>query len=185
MSEVTKLLNAIQEGDVAATDDLFPVVYQELRRMAAQRMAYERPGHTLQPTALVHEAYIRLVGDASTQWNSRGHFFSAASEAMRRILIDRARLKKRDKHGGRLQRVALEDIKDAASADEDHLLLVHEALDKLAELDPDCAELVKLRFFGGLSMREASQVLGIPERSAGRSWAYGRSWLYNEISKNL
>lgn len=181
MEDVTKLLNAIDGGDKAATDELVPLVYQELRQMAARRMAQEREGQTIQATALVHEAYLRLVGDGLVRWNSRAHFFSAAAEAMRRILIDRARMKRRNKHGGDLQRVPLDEIKEVIQVDDDHLIVVNEALKKLETVDPECAEVVKLRFFAGLSLRDIARLQRMSERTTGRIWAYGRSWLGKEI----
>ena len=181
MEDVTKLLNPIDSGDKAATDELIPLVYQELRQMAARKMAHEREGQTIQATALVHEAYLRLVGDGSMRWNSRAHFFSAAAEAMRRILIDRARMKQRNKHGGSLQRVSLDEIKEAIEVDDDHLIVVNEALMRLETVDPECAEIVKLRFFAGLTLRDIARLQGMSERTAGRIWAYGRSWLGKEI----
>ena len=186
MSEVTRILSAIEAGDPRAAEQLLPLVYDELRKLAARRIAQEKPGHTLQATALVHEAYVRLVdGDAAQNWNSRGHFFAAAAEAMRRILVDNARRKQRPKHGGGRQRVELDTLDVAITSDDDHLLAVDEALDKLAAQDALAADLIKLRFFAGLSNVEAARLLGLPERSAKRTWAYARAWLYEELKRTL
>jgi RNA polymerase sigma factor (TIGR02999 family) len=183
MNDVTRILNSLNAGDPKAAEELIPLVYEELRRLAAHKMAQERPGQTLQATALVHEAWLRLVGtDAPQPWNSRGHFFAAAAEAMRRILIENARRKQSEKHGGRLERVDLSDVEVAINTDDERLLLVDEALEKLAQQDKDAAELIKLRFFAGVSNEEAAQALGISERTAGRLWAYARAWLYKEIN---
>ena len=183
MRDVTRLLGAIDQGDPKAAEELLPLVYEELRRLAAARMANESPGQTLQPTALVHEAWLRLTGGGYQQWNSRNHFFMAAAEAMRRILIERARKKSRLKRGGPQQRVPLEELDVAAKADSETLLLVEEALQKLAAHDPDKAKLVELRFFGGLSLREAASVSGISEPTAKRYWSYARAWLFQEIER--
>ena len=185
MNEATRLLNAIQQGDPKAADELLPLVYEELRKLAAHKMASEAPGQTLQPTALVHEAWLRLVGSPDQQWNSRGHFFSAAAEAMRRILVENARRKQRLKHGGDLQRLHQTTLDVAITTDDDQLLAVNEALDKLAARDPVGAELIKLRFFAGLPNVQAAEMLGIPERTAKRTWAYARAWLYEELKKTL
>ncbi len=184
MSDVTRILSAIEQGDPTAPERLLPLVYDELRKLAAQRLAHEAPGQTLQATALVHEAYLRLVGSDSPSWNSQGHFFSAAAEAMRRILIENARRKRTEKHGGALKRVELEDVdvpEDAPSLD---ILAVDEALSKLAAEDPVKAELVKLRYFGGLSVEDAGRVLGISRATADRYWAYARVWLFSELSES-
>jgi len=180
MSDVTQLLEAIVHGDAQAADRLLPLVYEELRRLAARKMAHEVPGQTLQPTALVHEAWLRLTGNADRKWNDRTHFFAAAAEAMRRILVDNARRKRTQRHGGGQQRVELEDA-DAAIVGDDQLLAVNEALDKFAALDPQKAELVKLRYFVGLTIEQAAEVLGISERTAKRYWTFARAWLYEEI----
>ena len=185
MSDVTRILDAIQQGDSNATEQLLPLVYEELRKLAAHKMANEVPGQTLQPTALVHEAYLRLVGAKDRQWNSRGHFFAAAAEAMRRILVENARRKQRVKHGGELQRVDMTTLDVAILSDEEHLLAVDEALEKLAARDPLGAQLIKLRFFAGLPNVEAARLLEIPERTAKRTWAYARAWLYEELKKTL
>jgi RNA polymerase sigma factor (TIGR02999 family) len=181
VSDVTEILEAIQRGDAKAADELLPLVYDELRRVAAFKMAHEAPGHTLQPTALVHEAWLRLAGNEHPHWENRAHFFGAAAEAMRRILIDNARRKQALRHGGGQQRLSLEDLDLAAAVEDDQLLAVHEALDKLAAQDSVKAELVKLRYFAGLTIVEASQVLGISEPTAKRYWTYARAWLYREI----
>jgi RNA polymerase sigma factor (TIGR02999 family) len=182
MSDVTQILHAIEQGDVKAADELLPLVYQELRRLAAHKMADEAAGHTLQPTALVHEAWLRLTNnDPTTGFANRAQFFAAAAEAMRRILIDRARRKSAGKRGGGWERLSLDKLDIAADADDDTLLLVNESLEKLAEEEPRAAELVKLRFFGGLTLEEAGQVLGFTERTAKRHWAFARAWLYDAM----
>ncbi len=183
MSDVTRILNAIGGGDSKAAQDLLPLVYEELRKLAAHKMANEAPGQTLQPTALVHEAWLRLVGTENPQFEGRGHFFAAAAEAMRRILIDRARQKLSLKRGAGAARVNLEDLEVAAAADDDTLLAVDEALIKLAREDPDSAEFIKLRFFAGMTNDEAAQALGIPERTARRHWSFARAWLFREIQR--
>jgi RNA polymerase sigma factor (TIGR02999 family) len=184
MSDVTRILAALESGDPSAAGQLLPLVYDELRKLAAHRMAHEAPGHTLQGTALVHEAYLRLVGDEPARhWDSRGHFFAAAAEAMRRILVENARRKQRHKHGGGLQRLDLDDIADLAETPAENLLALDEALTRLAALEPHKAELVKLRFFAGCSIDEAAEALGISRATAKRDWAYARAWLYAEISE--
>jgi RNA polymerase sigma factor (TIGR02999 family) len=181
MSDVTRILDALQQGDPQAANELLPLVYEELRKLAAARMTNEAAGHTLQPTALVHEAWLRLVGEDNPKFAGRAHFFAAAAEAMRRILIDRARRKRALRHGGGQVRVDLEQI-DLASPDaEDQLLAANEALDKLAAQDPVEAELVKLRYFAGLTTEEISGLLGISPRTARNYWAHARTWLYHEI----
>jgi RNA polymerase sigma factor (TIGR02999 family) len=183
MSEVTRILCAIEQGDVHATEQLLPLVYDELRRLAAQKLTQEKPGQTLQATALVHEAYLRLVdSDKVSNWNSRGHFFAAAAEAMRRILINRARDKKRLKRGGGWQRVDLDHLTVVDEATEEELLALDEALERLAQENPVCAELVQLRFFAGLTLDEAAASLGLARRTADRTWAYARAWLYEALS---
>ena len=180
--DVTSLLHAWGEGDQAARDQLIPVVYDELRRRAAVYLRHERRDHTLQPTALVHEAYLRLVDtDKSQRWDSRGHFFGAAAEAMRRILVDNARRKRRPKHGGDLERVDLEEAVAVIPSPATDLLALDEALTKLAAQEPVKAELVKLRFFAGLTIPQAAQVLGISDATAERYWTYARVWLYSEL----
>ena len=183
MSDVTRILGAIGSGDRQAAEELLPVVYEELRRLATHRMAQEQPGQTLQPTALVHEAWLRLVGDSNPQFQGRGHFFAAAAEAMRRILIDRARQKLALNRGAGAERINLDDLEVAAEADDDTLLAVDEALVKLAKEDPESAEFIKLRFFVGLTNDEAARALGIPERTARRHWSFARAWLYREIRR--
>jgi RNA polymerase sigma factor (TIGR02999 family) len=185
MSDVTRILSAIERGDVRAVDELFPLVYQELRQLAASRLSKELPGQTLQATALVHEAYLRLVGSEGQSWSSRGHFFAAAAEAMRRILIDNARRKKSLKHGGGQQRVHLDEAV-AASDDKtsfDDLIALDEALEKLSKKDKIKADLVKLRYFAGLTGEQAAKVLGISHNTADQYWAYARVWLRLEITK--
>ena len=183
MSNITLILNAIDGGDTKKAEKLLPLVYEELRYLAAQKLTQEAPGQTLQATALVHEAYIRLVGAKERNWDSRGHFFSAAAEAMRRILIENARRKQSLKQGGDRQKVDLDDVDIAVEAPSVDLIALDEALTKLAEKEPVTAELVKLRFFAGLTLEEAAQALGIVSRTAGKYWAYARAWLRREISK--
>lgn len=184
VSEATQLLDAIEAGDAQAANQLLPLVYEELRKLAAAKLAQEQPGQTLQPTALVHEAWLRLVGPEEVRFRGRGHFFAAAAEAMRRILIDRARRKHSVKRGAGAQRVHLEDLEIAVQADDDTLLEVNEAVEKLSREDPDSAEFIKLRFFGGLTNVEAAQALGISERTARRHWSFARAWLYRELRKH-
>jgi len=184
MSEVTRLLGAIEQGEPKAARELLPLVYEELRRLAAQKMAHEAAGQTLQPTALVHEAWLRLVESRDQSWSNRGHFFAAAAEAMRRILIDKARRKNRLRHGQGLARVDLDQVDVAIHADDETLLRVDEALQKLAQEDSVKAELVKLRVFIGLSIAEAGRSLGLSESTAKRYWAYARAWLYEELQRD-
>ena len=182
MSDVTRILGAIESGDAEASEELLPLVYEELRKLAAARMAGEDPGNTLQATSLVHEAYLRLVDVKEAQeWNSRGHFFAAAAEAMRRILIDRARGRKRIKRGGDRQRIDLDDVDLAMTATYDELDALNEALDKLAEVDPVKAELVQLRYFAGLTLEQAAEMLNLSRATASRYWTYARAWLFHEI----
>ena len=184
MSEVTRILSAIERGDPSAADQLLPLVYEELRKLAAQKLAQENPGQTLQATALVHEAYLRLVdADRGKNWDSRGHFFAAAAEAMRRILLNRVRDKKCLKRGGRFQRVDLDRLGVVDDASDEELLAIDDALLRLAEESPSCAELVKLRFFAGLTLEEASAALGLARRTADRYWAYARARLYEMLSE--
>jgi RNA polymerase sigma factor (TIGR02999 family) len=181
--DVTGILQAIEGGDQHAAEQLLPLVYDELRRLAAARLAREKPGQTLQATALVHEAYLRLVDtDKSQHWDGRGHFFAAAAEAMRRIFIDRARQRRSQRRGGMAQRRSLEHLDAAAPAPDDELLAVDEALQRLQGIDPPKAELVKLRYFAGLTIPEAAQALGISVPTANRYWAYARAWLHEELA---
>ena len=183
MSDINHLLDTLQEGDPVAADQLLVLVYSELRRLAAAKMSREAPGQTLQPTALVHEAWLRLGGDGQ-RWENRAHFFGAAAEAMRRILIDRARRKLAARHGGGQAQLDADEIEIAApTAKEDELLAVHEALDALAAHDARKAELVKLRYFAGLTIDEAADMLGISAPTAKRDWTYARAWLFHEISQ--
>ena len=181
MSDVTRILVAIEQGDARAADELLPVVYQELRRLAAQKLSHEQPGQTLQATALVHEAYIRLVGAEAQNWGGRAHFFAAAAEAMRRILIEKARRKQRRKHGGH-HRVHLDDADLAIQGPSDDLIALDEALAKLAKEDPVKADLVKLRYFAGLTIAQAAKILDISRATADRYWSYARAWLFHEIN---
>ena len=181
MSDVTQVLQAMEHGDAQAAEQLLPLVYEELRKLAAYRMAKEAPGQTLQPTALVHEAWLRLAGKQDQKWDSRAHFFGAAAEAMRRILIENARRKKALRHGGGQARLDIQEVEIAAPAKEDELLAIDLALEKLSALDKRKAELVKLRFFAGLTIEEAAAALGISEATAKRWWAYVRAWLFSEI----
>ena len=181
-SEVTQALAAIEAGDPRYTDELLPLVYEELRRLAAARMAALPPGQTLQPTALVHDAFVRLVGTGPSRWNSRGHFFSAAAEAMRRILIEKARKKSAQKRGGELRRVDLDGVHLATNAKSDQLLAMDEALQRYTDRDRQGAELIKLRFYLGFSNSEAAGLMGISDRTAKRTWAYARAWLLEELS---
>jgi len=182
MSDVTQILSAIEQGDPSAAEQLLPLVYEELRKLAAQKMAQEKPGQTLQATALVHEAYLRLVDVEQAQhWNSRGHFFGAAAEAMRRILLNRARDKGRIKRGGHLERVDLDKIEIAGDVPGQDLLAIDEAIERLAEENRECADLVKLRFFAGLSVDEAAATMGISSRTAKRHSAYARAWLFEAL----
>ncbi|HEX5219798.1 MAG TPA: ECF-type sigma factor [Verrucomicrobiae bacterium] len=171
----------MQPQEAQTTEQLLPLVYAELRRLAAHKMASENPNQTLQPTALVHEAWLKLGGEQSRQWSNRNHFFAAAAEAMRRILTDNAKRKLRIRHGGGQQRVELDDCATAADSEADHILAVSEALEKFVQLDPQRAELVKLRYFVGLTFEQAAEVLGISEPTAKRYWAFARAWLYEEI----
>ena len=182
MSDVTQILSAIDQGDARAAEELLPLVYDELRKLAAAKLAQEKPGQTLQATALVHEAYLRLVDtETAQQWNSRGHFFGAAAEAMRRILVERARRKKTLKHGGDHQRIPLDQIEPPTGDRTDELLAVHEALDELHDHDPQAADLVKLRYYAGLSQQDAAAALGIGRRKAEHLWAIVRVRLFRDI----
>jgi RNA polymerase sigma factor (TIGR02999 family) len=184
MSEVTQVLDRVRQGDSKAAGELLPLVYDELRRLAAHRMAHESPGQTLQPTALVHEAWLRLVRTPEQNWQNRAHFFRTAAECMRRILIDNARRKQQIRHGGGQQRVAIENIELADEPDGQRLLQVNEALDRLATADPTKAEIVKLRFFAGLENREIAELLGISERTVERAWKFAKAWLLTEFGHN-
>jgi RNA polymerase sigma factor (TIGR02999 family) len=186
LSDVTRILESIEQGDPKAADKLLPLVYEELRKLAASRMANEAPNQTLQPTALVHEAWLRLVGDTNPNFSGRAHFFGAAAEAMRRILIEKARRKKAIRHGGGQQRVDLEDVLDAAGPDDDdQLLAVNEALDKLSAIHAVQAEVVKLRCFVGMTNAEAARALGLTERTAKYYWSHARAWLIREIKAQI
>jgi RNA polymerase sigma factor (TIGR02999 family) len=185
MSEVTRILSAIEQGDPSASEQLLPLVYEELRKLAAQKLAQEKPGQTLQATALVHEAYVRLVDtEQAQQWNSRGHFFGAAAEAMRRILVNRARDKGRLKRGGGRKRVDLDHLSDPATTSGDDLLALDEALERLTNAHAECAALVKLRFFAGLTQQEAAAALGLASRTADRQWAFARAWLFDALGRD-
>lgn len=183
MSEATRILNCVSRGESKAADELFPLVYRELRKLASAKMVSEQAGHTLQPTALVHEAWMRLVGSENPQFDGRGHFFAAAAEAMRRILIERARRKQTAKRGAGFERLDLEHADIAIHASDETLLVVNDALDKLAKEDPQVAELVNLRFFAGMTNEEAAGALGISVRTAKRHWTFARAWLYDEIRR--
>jgi RNA polymerase sigma factor (TIGR02999 family) len=183
MSEVTRILQSIDSGDPNAAGELLPLIYEQLRNLAAHKMAGEAPGQTLQPTALVHEAWLRLTGNADVKWEGRSHFFGAAAEAMRRILIENARRKRALRHGGGQRRLDIMEMEIAAESNDGELLAVSEALDKFALIDKQKAALVKLRYFGGLTIEEAAKVLGISPATAKRHWTYSRAWLYQEISK--
>ena len=182
MSEVTRILSAIEQGDAQASEQLLPLVYNELRQLAAQKLAGEKPGQTLQATALVHEAYLRLLGsEADAHWNSRGHFIAAAAEAMRRILIDNARRKKTEKHGGKRKRIDLSGAELITQAEPDAVLDLDEALTVLADEDPEAAQVAKLRIFAGLTVEEAAQALSTSRANAYRQWAYARAWLHARL----
>jgi RNA polymerase sigma factor (TIGR02999 family) len=181
VSDVTHILNAIQQGDPHAAGQLLPLVYDELRKLAASKMSREAPGQTLQPTALVHEAWLRLGGNEEQAWDSRAHFFGAAAEAMRRILIENARRKKAFRHGAGQPRLDIQELEIAAPAPDDQMLAIDEALNKFAAVDREKAELVKLRYFAGMTIEEAAKVLRISEATAKRWWVYSRAWLYAEV----
>lgn len=183
MPEVTAILTALEAGRKEAAGELLPLVYDELRRLAAWRLANEQPGQTLQATALVHEAYLRLVGKDDPQWNGRRHFFGAAAEAMRRILVENARRKNRLKRGGQMERVDLEEVDLPVPLPDDELLAMDEALDKLATIDPRAAELVKLCFFVGLTQEQAAKELGVSVTTVERTWAFARAWLFREMRR--
>jgi RNA polymerase sigma factor (TIGR02999 family) len=182
MADVTQILSQIESGDPSAAEKLLPLVYDELRKVASAKLTYESPGQTLQATALVHEAYMRLVDVEQAQhWNSRGHFFAAAAEAMRRILVERARQKRRIRHGGAYERVDLPDLDMVTDDRVDDVLRVDKALDTLADEDPQAADLIKLRFFVGLTLDDAAAALGISPRTANRLWTYAKAWLHTEL----
>jgi len=182
VSEVTRILTAIEEGNPKASEELLPLVYNELRRMAAHKMSAEPAGHTLQPTALVHEAWLKLVDSPAQSWQNRAHFFGAAAEAMRRILIARARRKQTQRRGAGAAHLALDELEIARPVPDEQLLALNEALDRFAALEPQQAELVKLRYFVGVKIEEAAEVLGISQATAKRWWTYARAWLFHEIS---
>ena len=184
MNEVTRILSAIEQGDPHAAEQLLPLVYDELRKLAAQKLAHEKPGQTLDATGLVHEAYLRLVDTEKAQhWNSRGHFFAAAAEAMRRILVDQARQKQSQRHGGQRARRPLEQVQIAAAEPSQDVLALNEALERFEQIDPVKSELVKLRYFAGLSLPRAAESLGISRTTADRYWSYARAWLHAELKK--
>lgn len=191
MTDVTRILAQIEQGDPSAAEQLLPLVYDELRSLAAQRLAQEKPGQTLQATALVHEAYLRLLPSAGSQgeealphWDSRGHFFAAAAEAMRRILLNRARDKTRVKRGGQRHRVDLDQVEIALDTEDEQLIALDDALSQLAAEDPEAARLVNLRFFAGLTLKDAALSLGLAQRTAERQWAYARAWLYARLRRD-
>jgi RNA polymerase sigma factor (TIGR02999 family) len=186
MSDITSIINAIEQGDAQAASQLLPLVYEELRRLAAQRLAHEKPGQTLQATALVHEAYLRLVGeDGQAQpWDNRGHFFAAAAEAMRRILIENARRKAAVKHGGQARRIELDEAVCMSEEPSEDLLALDEALAELEKHDAQAAQLVKLRYFAGLTHQQAAEMLGITRRAADRLWALARAWLHQRLQES-
>ena len=185
MSDVTRILSAIEQGDPSASEQLLPLVYDELRGLAARRLAQEKPGHTLQATALVHEAYLRLVGNdlCKQSWDNRGHFFAAAAEAMRRILVESIRRKKRKKHGGGQIRIDFEDMAQIADEPPDAMLDVDEALHKFEQVDAEAAQVIKLRYFAGLTMQQTAEALGLSLRTTERNDAYARTWLHRELDR--
>jgi RNA polymerase sigma factor (TIGR02999 family) len=185
MNKITRIINAIEEGDVQATDELLPLVYAELRSLAAQKLAKETPGQTLQATALVHEAYLRLLGPEVQSWQNRGHFFGAAAEAMRRILVDNARRKRSQKRGGERGRIELDQVVTGSQDPSDSILALNEALYRLSAEDPLKGELIKLRFFAGLSIDQAAQALNISRATAVRHWSFARAWLFREINQDI
>lgn len=184
MSDVTRILNSLDKNDPKAAEELLPLIYQELRKLAASKMANESPNQTLQPTALVHEAYLRLVDSKNEkEWDHRGHFFAAAAEAMRRILVDKARRKRAARHGGNLSKTELAESRIVSGPTDDQILLAHEALDRFAQVDPVKAEVVKHRFFVGMTNSEVAKVMNLSEATARRHWEYARAWLFAEIKK--
>jgi RNA polymerase sigma factor (TIGR02999 family) len=182
-TDVTRILNAIEKGDTKAADELLPLVYEELRILASQKLSQETPGQTLQATALVHEAYLRLVGSEAQNWDNRGHFFAAAAEAMRRILVDKARFKQSMRHGGKHQKVDLNDAILLIEDPKEDIIAVNEALDKLENEDLKLANVIKLRYFSGLTLDQIAVIMGIGRRTVDRYWALGRAWLYQEITR--
>src|SRR5579871_1611053 len=184
MNDVTLTLQAARHGDKQASEEILPLVYEELRRLATIRMAQQASGHTLQPTALVHEAWVRLMSDGATSWQNRGHFFAAASEAMRRILVESARRKSRLKHGGAYERVDFQELNIAGSTPDENILMINEALQRLEELDTERAQIVVLKFFGGLTNQEIARNMSIGERTVERHWAFAKAWLFRWISAN-
>lgn len=185
MTELTQILQAVERGDQNSTDQLFSLVYDELRRIAAVKMAQEPPNQTLQPTALVHEAWLRLSREEEVRWQNRGHFFAAAAEAMRRILIERARKKARPKHGGDRQRVEIENLEMAGASPDEKVLLVNEALERLQKEDPGKARVVVMKFFGGLTNQEVAEALKVTERTVERQWAFAKAWLFDVVRREL
>jgi RNA polymerase sigma factor (TIGR02999 family) len=183
MSDVTQILDRVSKGDGAAAAELLPLIYDELRRVAAHKMSLQSPGQTLQATALVHEAYLRLVGSEEKRWESRRHFFSAAAEAMRHILIDRARRRNRLRHGQNAEKIPLDELEIIAPAKEEIILQLNDALDELAQQSPEQAEIVKLRFFAGFSEPEIAEILNLSERSVQRHWGYAKAWLFDRIEQ--
>jgi len=184
MTDVTRILNAIEQGDAKAADELLPLVYEELRVLAAQKLSHEPPGQTLQATALVHEAYIRLVGIGDHNWDNKGHFFKAAAEAMRRVLVENARRKRSLKHGGGWQRVCLEGLESPFDCPPEDLLILDEMLSRLTKSEPDMATLLKLRYFAGMTIEQIAQIGGITERTVFNNLAYARAWLHREIIRD-
>ena len=185
MNDVTRILNSIQQGDATAADELLPLVYEELRKLAAARMAREAPGQTLQATALVHEAWLRLVGEANPKFDGRGHFFAAAAEAMRRILIERARRRQRLRHGGGMEKLDLDEVPIPKVAEDERLLQVNEVLGELEEADPTEAQVVKMKFFLGMKVVEIAAALGVSEKTVQRHWVHAKSWLYLRLRSGL
>lgn len=185
MADITRILEEAGEFDPKTAERILPLVYEELRRLAAAKMASQPAGHTLQATALVHEAYLRLLGNGEHSWENRRHFFFAAAEAMRHILVDRARKKAAIRHGGGLSRQSLDDVTVAAETTDENVVRVNDAIEALAAQDAEAAELVKLRFFGGFELAPAAEIIGVSERTAKRRWAYARAWLFKELTRSL
>jgi RNA polymerase sigma factor (TIGR02999 family) len=184
MPDVTQLLHAIEAGEPKAADQLLPLVYDELRRLAAGKMEREKPGQTLQATALVHEAWLRLAGSDPQRWDSRRHFFAAAAESMRRILVEKARRRLRIRHGGALERVDLDAVEIPGGVREEHLVAMDEALGRLAQEEPKKAEVVKLRYFVGMTNRETAEALGLSEATVERHWSFAKAWLFSQIQSS-